>query len=404
MSAADPTNPTRAGLPYGLRALIRMADGLPLGSLVIQVPDGRRYRFEGPATGPAADLIFHRASAARRFLFGGGVGFAEAFMDGDWETSDLTALLELAALAEDVLSHKQLQGGLIARFVNRVLHRMKANTKTGSRRNIVQHYDLGNNFYQRWLDPSMTYSSGIYATDDTDLAAAQDAKYGRITSLLGLKPEHHVLEIGCGWGGFAEYAASRHGCRVTGITISPAQLEFAKDRIERAGLSHLVELKLIDYRDVQGTYDRITSIEMIEAVGEQYWPAYFQTLSARLKPGGIAAVQAITIADRFFEQYRKSADFIQRHVFPGGMLPSPAKLKTLASTTGLTWTGDAGFARDYARTLATWRQRFDGAWPEIAQMGFDERFRRLWRYYLSYCEAGFRSGGIDVLQIALVKP
>jgi len=404
MSAADPTNPTRAGLNYGLRVLIRMADGLPLGSIVIQAPDGRRYRFQGPQPGPAADMIFHRASAARRFLMGGGVAMAEAFMDGDWETSDLTALLELAALAEDVLSHKQLQGGLIARFVNRVLHAMKANTKTGSRRNIEQHYDLGNSFYQRWLDPSMTYSSGIYATEDTDLEAAQDAKYRRITKLLDLRPEHHVLEIGCGWGGFAEFAASRIGCRVTGITISPSQLEFAKARIERAGLSHLVELKLIDYRDVEGTYDRITSIEMIEAVGEQYWPAYFQTLNARLKPGGIAAVQAITIADRFFEQYRKSADFIQRHVFPGGMLPSPGKLKTLASTTGLTWSDDAGFARDYARTLATWRQRFDGAWPEIAQMGFDERFRRLWNYYLSYCEAGFRSGGIDVLQIALVKP
>jgi cyclopropane-fatty-acyl-phospholipid synthase len=250
----------------------------------------------------------------------------------------------------------------------------------------------------------MTYSSGIYADENTDLEAAQDAKYGRITTLLGLLPEHHVLEIGCGWGGFAEYAARHHGCRVTGITISPAQLEFARDRIERAGLGHLVELKLIDYRDVQGSYDRITSIEMIEAVGEQYWPAYFQTLNARLKPGGIAAVQAITIADRFFEQYRKSADFIQRHVFPGGMLPSPGTLKSLASTTGLAWLDEAGFARDYARTLAAWRQRFDGAWPEISEMGFDERFRRLWRYYLSYCEAGFRSGGIDVLQIALAKP
>jgi cyclopropane-fatty-acyl-phospholipid synthase len=404
MSAADPSNPSRAGLSHWLRALIHMADGLPLGSIMIQVPDGRQYRFKGPQPGPAADMIFHRASAARRFLLGGGVAMAEAFMDGHWETSDLTALLELAALAEDVLSHKQLQGGLVARFINRMLHAMRANTKTRARRNIEQHYDLGNNFYQRWLDPSMTYSSGIYPTEDTDLQAAQEAKYGRITELLDLKPEHHVLEIGCGWGGFAEYAASRYGCRVTGITISPSQLEFAQARIERAQLSHLVELKLIDYRDVQGTYDRITSIEMIEAVGEQYWPTYFKTLNERLKPGGIAAVQAITIADRFFEQYRKSADFIQRHVFPGGMLPSPGKLKTLASTTGLNWKDEAGFARDYAKTLATWRQRFDRAWPEIAQMGFDERFQRLWQYYLSYCEAGFRSGGIDLLQIALVKP
>jgi cyclopropane-fatty-acyl-phospholipid synthase len=402
--SADPSNPSRTGLAHGLRVLVRMADGLPLGSLVIQAPDGRRYRFEGSRPGPAADLIFHRARAARRFLLGGGVGFAEAFMDGDWETSDLTALLELAALAEDVLSHKQLQGGLAARFVNRVLHAMRANTRTRARRNIEQHYDLGNSFYQRWLDPSMTYSSGIYPSEDADLEAAQDAKYGRIASLLGLRPEHHVLEIGCGWGGFAEYAARRHGCRITGITISPAQLEFARTRIERAGLSDLVELKLADYRDIGGTYDRITSIEMIEAVGERYWPTYFQTLNARLKPGGIAAVQAITIADRFFEQYRRSADFIQRHVFPGGMLPSPGTLRTLASSTGLAWLDEAGFARDYARTLAAWRQRFDGAWPEIAQMGFDERFRRLWRYYLSYCEAGFRSGGIDVLQIALAKP
>jgi cyclopropane-fatty-acyl-phospholipid synthase len=272
-------------------------------------------------------------------------------------------------------------------------------------RNIHAHYDLGNDFYRLWLDGSMTYSAGLFEGDHRrSLEQAQAAKYERICRQLALGPAHRVLEIGCGWGGFAEYAARTRGCRVHGVTLSTEQLAFAEKRIDAAGLSLLATFELIDYRDVEGSFDHIVSIEMFEAVGEHYWPDYFRQLHARLKRGGRAIVQTIVIADALFERYRSGTDFIQQYVFPGGMLPSPEVFARQAAGADLSVIDRLAFGGDYALTLAHWHRSFDAAWPEIAAQGFDERFRRLWRFYLAYCEAGFRSGATDVYQFLLEKP
>ncbi len=398
-----PGNPSKAGLSYANRFLLSMVERLPVGTITVEMPDGRRFRFEKPTCEPAAEIKLTSNRAARKLLLNGHVGFAESYLDGDWETPDLTKVIELGSATQAALGQSAILGGPLFQIVNRLMHLLKPNTRKGASKNIQAHYDLGNDFYQQWLDPSMTYSSGIYTDPTTDLETAQRRKYARIAEIMGLAPDHHVLEIGCGWGGFAEFAAKTYGCRVTGITISPAQLSFARERIQKAGLADRVDLQLIDYRDVTGTFDRIASIEMIEAVGEAYWPSYFSAIRDRLKPGGMAALQAITISDRLFPRYRKSADFIQRYVFPGGMLPSPTVLQDLVARHGLSFVADDGFRLDYARTLKTWLHRFEQAWPQIQKMGYDERFRRLWQYYLCYCEGGFLTGDIDVRQIALKR-
>ena len=273
---------------------------------------------------------------------------------------------------------------------------MRRNSKTGAAKNIAYHYDLGNEFYAAWLDRTMTYSSAVFDRETDDLATAQTNKYRRLSDLADIQPGDHVLEIGCGWGGFAKYAIEERGAKVTGITISREQHDFAKQRLADAGLAGRGEVKLIDYRDLDGKFDKIVSIEMFEAVGQAYWPTYFNAVSTLLKSGGRAVLQAITIEDEVFEEYRREPDFIQRYIFPGGMLPSMPRLEHPVAEAGLKLVDEIGFGQDYARTLAEWRARFQEAWPQLATGRFDPRFKRMWELYLSYCEGGFRAGMIDV--------
>jgi cyclopropane-fatty-acyl-phospholipid synthase len=322
-------------------------------------------------------------------------------MAGRWTTPDLAALLTLAALNHGALDDA-IYGSVWGKLFYRVRHLLRANTRAGSRRNIHAHYDLGNPFYARWLDATMTYSSALFADNTAQsLEDAQLAKYERILSLVNPRPGQRILEIGCGWGGFAEYAARTRDCAVHGLTVSRRQLEFAQARIERAGLAERVSFAFCDYRDVQGRYDHIVSIEMYEAVGERYWPAYFETLAAHLARGGRAVLQAITIDDRLFERYRRGTDFIQQYIFPGGMLASPAALTAQAARAGLAVRSTYRFGGDYAETLHRWSQRFNAAWPQLQSAGFDTRFRRLWNFYLAYCEAGFRAKTTDVMHVEM---
>jgi cyclopropane-fatty-acyl-phospholipid synthase len=392
--AARPRKPSRRA-----RRLIELGPRLKAGTLHLVLPDGERLTFRGSEPGPEATFQVNRTRVMRRFLLGGHLAFGEAYIDGDWDSPDVAALL-LYFLSNERFFH--LEGSFLLRALQRVLHRLRDNTKRRARDNIAAHYDLGNAFYARWLDPGMTYSAAWFSPDHTSLETAQDNKYRRMIELADIRPGDRVLEIGCGWGGFAEHAA-QHGATVVGLTLSREQLDYAQARIARAGLADRVELRLQDYRDVAGAFDRVVSIEMIEAVGEPYWQVYFDKIRAVLAPGGRAALQAILIDDARWAIYRSSPDFIQRYIFPGGMLPTPGRLRAAAAQAGLAWVADEGFAPDYARTLRLWHERFSAAWPEIAPLGFDERFRRLWSYYLSYCEAGFGFGSIDVRQIALAR-
>ncbi|MEM5517567.1 cyclopropane-fatty-acyl-phospholipid synthase family protein [Henriciella sp. AS95] len=372
------------------------------GSIRFDLPDGRSIQFQGPEPGPSAVVEVHDYGFAKRALAGGDVGFAESYMDEEWSTPDLTALLEYFS-ANFESAGKLAVGGSVVRAINKVRHIFNRNSRSGARRNIMAHYDLGNEFYASWLDRSMTYSSGLFDRPNMDLEQAQAAKYEHIAKLIGAGPSSHVLEIGCGWGGFAEHLAKTHGSRVTCLTISEAQREFAIERMEREGLSDLVDIRLQDYRDHEGRYDGIASIEMFEAVGESYWPSFFNKVYECLKPDAKAALQIITIQDDLFPKYRKRADFIQRYIFPGGMLPSEAALKTSFTDASLRYDGVHYFGQDYARTLKIWAERFEDAWSRIQAMGFDERFRRMWRYYLSYCEAGFSNGRINVGQFQVSR-
>jgi cyclopropane-fatty-acyl-phospholipid synthase len=401
--SANMTRDVTRGLPARAALALRALGHLRFGQLTIIAPDGQRYFARGCEPGPIAILELRNWRLFSRAFAGGTIGVAESYLDGDWESPDVTTLLELFTINRE-------QGETIAGAANRLLnlvqrlrHWLHDNTRSGSRRNIAAHYDLGNAFYREWLDPSMTYSSALFTRETNSLEAAQREKYRALAEGAGIGPADHVLEIGCGWGGFAEYAAREIGCRVTGLTISKEQLAYARERISKAGLSDRVEFKFQDYRDETGTYDRIASIEMFEAVGERHWGTYFDTLRARLKPGGTAGLQIITINSDAYDTYRKTPDFIQRYVFPGGMLPTAEILNRLGIERGLKQIGERIFAQDYARTLAEWRTRFLASWEKIAPLGFDERFRRLWSFYLHYCEAGFRSEYIDVRQIFLKK-
>jgi cyclopropane-fatty-acyl-phospholipid synthase len=373
------------------------------GSLLITVPDGRTFSF-GDGAGEAATMTVRDWHFAKRVLTNGDIGFAEGFMAKEWETDDLPKLLTLLANNVERFA-RLLEGGLVGKVLNWMRHQRRANTRRGSRKNILAHYDLGNRFYETWLDRTMTYSSARFDKNQiADLEAGQVAKYRALAEQLELKAGDHVLEIGCGWGGFAEFAAREYGARVTGITISDEQLSYARQRMARAGLSDRVEIRRQDYRDVEGQFDKVASIEMFEAVGEQYWPAYFSKISDVLKPGGRAALQIITIDDNLFDRYRRRADFIQRYVFPGGMLASVARLKEETANAGLAWRKMEAFGQSYAQTLHAWADRFSAKWREISALGFDERFKQLWLFYLGYCEAGFRTGRTDVIQLALAKP
>jgi cyclopropane-fatty-acyl-phospholipid synthase len=391
------------------RLALRVAGMIRAGALTLVLPDGSSHLVQGRVPGPEAVFVLKHRDAIRRLVTRGSLGLAEAYIDHLWETPDLAAVMRLAA-ANEAEFEKLLYGNVWMRLIGRIAHRLRSNTREGAKRNIVEHYDLGNEFYAQWLDPTMTYSSGLFESPQDSLEEAQLRKIRRLCERLDLRPGLKLLEIGCGWGAFAEVAARDYGCHVVGITLSPAQLDFARARIEAAGLTHLVELRLQDYRDVPEKFDRIASIEMFEAVGEQYWPAYFKTLQDRLLPGGLAGLQTITIEDRLFPAYKASADFIQRHIFPGGMLPSPSRLRQEVAKAGLSWRDEHWFGIDYAETLARWNARFQDVWPRIAgatrlsRMPCDARFKRLWEYYLVYCETGFRAGWTDVGQILLAKP
>jgi cyclopropane-fatty-acyl-phospholipid synthase len=314
-------------------------------------------------------------------------------MEREWSSPDLAALLELACRNSAVSSRAPAAPMLALR---RLQHALRRNTRKGSRRNIANHYDLGNAFFANWLDDSMSYSSALYASADQSLEAAQQAKLDRVIELLAPAAGHDVLEIGCGWGALAERLVSRRGCRVTGLTLSVEQLAYARERLKTAGLADKADLRLQDYRDLEGAFDRIVSIEMLEAVGEVYWPVFFSRLNARLRPGGVAVLQAITIDERWFDDYRRNPDFIQQYIFPGGMLPTQAVLRDQFARAGFSLQAAETFGASYALTLAAWRERFERAWPDIEALGFDLRFKRMWEFYLAYCEAGFRAGALDV--------
>jgi cyclopropane-fatty-acyl-phospholipid synthase len=407
MSEAIPVNVSTArdalaGLPLTARLTLLFAARLQRGTLEVSLPNGRRLRFGGIEPGPAAVMIINDLGFGRRFISGGDIGIAEAYLRGEWETPDLTQFLLLFCVNHD-LSENMLEHRPFVRLWQRLRHLMNRNTKLRAKRNIFAHYDLGNRFYESWLDETMTYSSALFAQGASDLATAQRCKYESLAREIRLGSGQTLLEIGCGWGGFAEFAAQNYDVRVVGLTISRKQFDYAKERIFAAGLGDKVDIRLQDYRDELGIYDRIASIEMIEAVGAEYWPTYFGQLRDRLMPGGVAGIQAITIQDRFFEGYRREIDFIRRYVFPGGMLPSPGILRDLGDRFGLPLIAEKVFGDDYPRTLAAWRDRFRSAWPNLTPLGFDERFRRLWEYYLAYCEAGFLSRNIDVRQMIFAK-
>ncbi|ANH70294.1 cyclopropane-fatty-acyl-phospholipid synthase [Mitsuaria sp. 7] len=405
------TPATVSGDRLGARheSLRRVLSRIQLGRLALTLPDGRCVEVVGPYPGPAAALHLHRWRPALRLLLQGDLGLAFSYRDGDWSTPDLTALLSFGIANEKAIGAVAETRGP-ARWFSRFLHRANANTRSGSRHNIAAHYDLGNRFYERWLDDSMLYSSALYEEEngasrhpdhgvDVDLPSleqAQARRLDRIIELLDLRAGQRVLEIGCGWGTLAATLAKRCGVEVVGLTLSTEQLRFAQARAEQWGVADQVDLRLQDYRDVEGRFDRIVSIEMIEAVGEAYWPVYFSTLRDRLAPGGAAVLQAITIDEQHFERYRANPDFIQRCIFPGGMLPTPERMAEEARKARLSFSTQARFGRGYAATLVEWRRRFLAEWPAIEAQGFDLPFKRLWEYYLCYCEAGFRSGRVDV--------
>ena len=374
------------------RLVFELLEKISGGMLEVRLPDGSSALFGDGDHG--VSLHVHDETMFSMVLARGDIGLAEAYLDGHWDSPDITGLLNLLASNRDALK-KAVYGSWRNLLAARVRHWLNSNSRTGSKRNIMAHYDLGNDFYKLWLDPSMSYSAAIYReADDGSLQSAQHAKYRRILDRLLAKEGESVLEIGCGWGGFAEMAVD-DGLAVTGLTLSPAQLAWAQKRVPQA------DLRLQDYRDTQEKFDHIVSIEMFEAVGEKFWDGYFKTIADALKPGGRAIVQSITIRDDLCSSYRKGTDFIQQYVFPGGMLPSRSAFRAAAEKRVLVVKDEFAFGLDYARTLAEWRLAFEARWPEIAAQGFDENFRRLWRMYLCYCEAGFLAGNVDVVQFEL---
>lgn len=405
MTAPPNGSPDFTGPPVFFRLVCNMAARIRYGSLRFVLPDGQNLLFSGAEELGSAGVILVRDFAfARRSVLGGDIGFFESYADGQWDSPSVTDVLYIFARNADFVKDAFAKTPLIALF-ERIRHNfINKNTRSGSRRNIMAHYDLGNAFYEKWLDRTMTYSSARFGDGARNLSAAQTNKYRTLATSIDLKPGDSVLEIGSGWGGFAEFAAKEIGAHVTGLTISPAQLDYAQARIQREGLGERVTFKLLDYRDASGAYDKVASIEMFEAVGQEYWPHYFAKVRDLLKPGGAAGIQTITIAERFFDKYSRSTDFIKRYVFPGGMLPSESALRSEVKRAGLFWQDAAAFGQDYAATLAEWRRRFLGAWDEIVAMGFDDRFKKLWQFYLSYCEAGFKAATTDVMQIRLARP
>jgi cyclopropane-fatty-acyl-phospholipid synthase len=389
----------RNNTPWYARQVIHLLQEIEHGCLHLELPNGMELTV-GHGT-PDAWLKFNQWSAFRDVLSKGDIGFAEGYISGAWHTADLTGVLTLLANNRRALD-QAVYGRWWGRLYNRLRHMMNANTLEGSRRNIASHYDLGNDFYALWLDPSMTYSSARFDGDmSLSLEAAQTRKYQRMLDLLDLPPHQSLLEIGCGWGAFAEHAARTSKHQVRGITLSKEQLDYARARIRQARLQDHCRFDLQDYREEERQYDGIVSIEMFEAVGEAYWPAYFDTVKRSLRAGGRAVVQTILIDGALFDRYRTGSDFIQQYVFPGGMLPSPRRFTEEAARAGLKVTAREHFGLDYAETLKRWRLAFHAQGERVRKIGFDERFMRIWHFYLAYCEAGFRAGSIDVAQFRL---
>ena len=385
------------------RVALEAASRIRIGRLTAVLPDGSRRVFGDPAATLEAEIHVHDRAALVRMLVNGETGGGEAYMDGLWSSPDLAALLRLAALNRESLALSAGWFRVPAQLLRTVAHRMRRNTLRGSRRNIAAHYDLGNDFYRLFLDETMTYSSAVFETPDQPLADAQRNKYRQMAEGAGLRPGQHVLEIGGGWGGFAAYAAGELGCRVTTITISREQHDFARRRIAEAGLDDLVDVQLRDYREIEGTYDAIVSIEMLEAVGAAYFATFFEACDAALVPGGRLSLQSITFPDATYERQLRGANWIQTYIFPGGLCPSLAVIERATRDTRLLVTRVTDIAADYARTLAHWRTRFMARADEVRAMGFDERFIRMWEYYLALSEAGFATGISQDLQIVFEK-
>ncbi len=397
------TTEGQVGLPRYFSAVFETAKLLKHGRLDFVLNDGRRFRIEAPNPGPVAEVHVSNPDTFARLIREGDLGFAEAYMDGWWSTPDLQAFMDL--LHEDNNeAYDSFVGKALVRFYERVRFWLQSNSRAQAPKNIAHHYDLGNEFYGLWLDDTMTYSSAIFETGQESLEAAQERKYASMVDQMGAQEGDHVLEIGCGWGGFAEYAAGKRGLRVTGLTISREQHDYAVKRIADADLSDRVEIKLQDYRDEKGTYDGIASIEMFEAVGEKYWPVYFEQLRKCLNPGKSATLQIITVKDQRWEIYRKGVDFIQKYIFPGGMLPAPKVLHPLIENAGLEFARSIEFAESYSQTLRRWHADFNERWDEISALGFDDRFRRMWNMYLTSCASAFQTRNCDVTQITVRRP
>jgi cyclopropane-fatty-acyl-phospholipid synthase len=399
----DPVLALERDIPRSARVarwlLFRLLKGIRHGSLTIC--EGAQVTHFGDATATLrADVQIQTPGVYWRVLTGGSLAAAEAWIDGEWETHQLTTLLQLLALNSQVLGRLESGFRLLGKPVERLRHWTRRNSRDRARENIAAHYDLGNAFYAHFLDEDLLYSSALFTGDEQELDQAQRAKMARLCEQLALTPDDHLLEIGTGWGAMAEYAARHYGCRVTTTTLSQEQYRWATARIARAGLQDKVQVLLCDYRDLTGEFDKLVSVEMIEAVGQRYLPTFFRTCQARLRPGGRMAIQAITIQDQRYRDYSKSVDFIQRYIFPGGFLPSITAMSELMTRhTDFVVRNLFDMGPDYARTLAHWRQRFVNAWQEIESLGFDDRFRRMWLYYFGYCEAGFNARTISVVQL-----
>ena len=392
-----------AGTPAAARAVLRLLEGLQHGTLALHLPDGSTRHFGGGE--PQATLRLANWQPLVQALRSGDIGFAESYLAGDWSTPSLPALLGLL-----LRNRRQLEGAVYGSWWGRLAHRLQhllnRNSRAGSRRNIHAHYDLGNAFYRLWLDPTMNYSAALFEGGaGQDMVEAQHAKVRRALRMARVQPGQRVLEIGCGWGALAEMAAGEFGAHVTGVTLSSEQLAFAQERLAGAGLAARADLRLQDYRDIaDAPFDAICSIEMVEAVGREYWPQYFEALRRLLKPGGHACIQSIVIADGLWARYLRSTDFIQQYVFPGGCLPCPSAFRQAAEAAGLRVVDAFAFGRDYAETLRRWRAQFLARTEQARALGFDERFIRLWEFYLAYCEAAFEERNTDVVQYTLQRP
>ena len=372
----------------------------PYGSIILEWPNGNINKIEASQDGPNAKLIIHDNQVAKEIIKGGSVKFAELYISKKVSTDNLTNLIHYFAVNNDQ-AENTLKISFIKNLFNKFIHFQNKNTRNQAKKNISRHYDLGNEFYEYWLDKSMTYSSAIFHDKSIGIEDAQNNKYKKLAELSSINNGNEVLEIGCGWGGFAEFLGKNYDCKVTAITISEEQFKFATKRIQEEKLAEKVKIVFCDYRNISGKFDKIISIEMFEAVGSEYWSAFFKKVESVLKPKGSISLQLITIDDKIYDVYKINPDFIQKYIFPGGMLPSMKVLKNILGNTSLNIKSIDSYANDYAKTLNIWNKQFNQNWSKIEKLGFDERFKLLWNYYLSYCEGGFLSKNIDLKQINL---